>query len=233
MQNITVQIVAPEEFGVTAANLLESVLVERPNALVVLPTGNTPLALYAELRRRKVCAMRVAMLDDYYDAASLTTNSYHWLRREVLDALNIGDERVLRIPTAPGNLPAACAEYERALARAGGCDLIFLGLGPNGHIGFNEPGSAVDSRTRMVTLSEATADANADYWQGEYRPRAAVTMGIATILEARRVCLLVRGRNKSTALRAALEGPETPDAPASFLRRARELTVIADRACLK
>ncbi|HXR97009.1 MAG TPA: glucosamine-6-phosphate deaminase [Terriglobales bacterium] len=218
----------------TAATVLEEELAQRPRALVVLPTGNTPLPLYAELRRRGgTGAMRVAMLDDYYDADSLATNSYQWLRREVLDPLKIGAERLLRIPTAPDNLPAACAGYEAALERAGGCNLIYLGLGPNGHIGFNEPGSAITSRTRLVTLTDETAAANAEYWKGAYCPRAAVTMGIATILEARRICLLVGGRGKSAALRAALEGPETPDIPASYLRRARGLVVIADRACLQ
>jgi|SRR6185437_6298279 len=229
-------VVPAAEWGAAAARILEAELLLRPAALIGLPTGNTPQPFYAELRRLhgegKLAAgqFRVLMVDDYLGAGQLATNSYHWLSREVLRPLGIGDGRVLRMPTDPAQMPVACAEFERQLQQWGGCDLMFLGLGPNGHVAFNEPGSGASSRTRVVRLNEATARANAAYWRGAFMPHEAVTLGLGTILESRAICLLVRGAAKSEVLRAALLEPETPDLPASVLRRARRLIVLADTA---
>jgi len=271
---MTVRIVEEERWASTASELLAEQLARKPDALVSFPTGRTPLPFYAELRRRAAAdpapfrSLRAVMLDDYLGAGALPSNFYRWLRRELFDGLNLGDDRLLRIPTEPdgacgGNLEmpraeraspaanrsppssdqrerpsekwratldAACAAFERGIAAWGGCDLQFLGLGGNGHVGFNDPGSPADSRTRVVELAPETARANAAYWSTGFIPTRAVTMGIATILAARQICLLVRGSAKAETLRRALHGPVGPEAPASFLQRAPDLIVIADVA---
>jgi len=228
------QVVAEAEWGAAAARMIESEWHRRHSALIGLPTGLTPQPFYAELRARHAngelpdAHARFAMIDDYLGAEHLATSSYQWLSREVFQPLGIESGRILRIPTDPLRMPGACAEFEGRLLRWGGCDLLFLGLGANGHVAFNEPGSEATSRTRVVRLAETTASANAAYWGGSFAPREAVTMGLGTILEARAICLLVRGAAKTDCLRAVLTGPESPELPASYLRRARRLIVLAD-----
>lgn len=210
-----------DAFGPAAADLLLGLL---PDACLGLPTGHTPLPLYAELRRRGAAAWRLVMLDEYLGEARFQA----WLREAIVAPLGIPEERFLPMPAAAA--PGACEDFERRLRTWGGCDLQFLGLGANGHIGFNEPGSERDSRTRVVTLTPATARANAGYWPNAPVPEQAVTQGIGTILEARRHCLLVRGAAKAAILAAALRGPVTSAVPASFLQFSPALTVVADSA---
>lgn len=227
-------VVSEDQFGAAAVDLLRDLAA---GACLGLPTGHTPLPVYAELRRLAAAGLlvpgrwRVVMLDDYYGGGE---PSFHtWLGKEVITPLAIADDRYLRIPTLPGgfaNIAAACDDFESRLRVWGGCDWQLLGLGANGHIGFNEPGSARDSRTRLVTLTAATARANAEYWPQQQPPQLAVTQGIGTILEARRIALLVRGADKAAILAAALQGPITPAVPASFLQLAPALVVVADTA---
>ena len=237
---ITVRIVEEERWASAASEFLAERLARKADALVSFPTGSTPLPFYAELRRRAAedqaifRSLRAVMLDDYLGAAALPSNFYRWLRRELFDGLNLGDDRLLRIPTEPrgdgGGIEAACVAFERGIAAWGGCDVQFLGLGGNGHVGFNDPGSAADSHTRVVALAPETARANAAYWATGFIPTRAVTMGIATILAARQICLLVRGAAKADMLRRALHGPVGSEVPASFLQQAPDLIVIADVA---
>lgn len=231
-----IQILPTPRWAAAAADQVIEAVKQRPSALIGLPTGNTPLPVYAELRRRAEAgewapgSMRMVMLDEYLDPPSEEVSSWGWLRRELFAPLDIAPERVLRMPHQSRGIVAACAGLEDRLREWGGCELQLLGLGGNGHIAFNEPGASPTSRTRVVTLTAATANANAAYWQGRFRPIEAVTMGIGTILEARRICLLVRGAAKATTLRAALQRPVNPQVPASFLQRAARLQVIADEA---
>jgi glucosamine-6-phosphate deaminase len=229
-----IQILATPQWAAAAADLVTEAVNQRPSALIGVPTGNTPLPVYAELRRRAETgewapgSMRMVMLDEYLDPPSEGVSSWGWLRRELFVPLGIAPERVLRMPHQSRNIADACARFEDHLRDWGGCELQLLGLGGNGHIAFNEPGASPTSRTRVVDLTTGTAAANAAYWSGRFRPTQAVTMGIGTILEARNHCLLVRGAAKATALRAALQGPVIPRVPASFLQRAAHLQVIAD-----
>jgi glucosamine-6-phosphate deaminase len=129
------------------------------------------------------------------------------------------------------DLTEMCCAYDEAVAQEGGLDLSVLGLGPNGHLGFNEPPADPDSSTRVVTLSPESVTSNARYWGASDRvPRKAVTAGMRVLLAARHTVLVVSGAHKRDILRRALVGPETPDVPASFLRRAAGVTVVADRA---
>jgi glucosamine-6-phosphate deaminase len=233
---IRIQILPSEQWAAAAADRVGEAVRQSPSALVGLPTGNTPLPLYAELRRRVAAgewdphAMRVVMLDEYLDPPSEEVSSWGWLQRELLEPLGIPSERILRMPWQSGGIEAACARFEAKLRYWGGCDLQLLGLGANGHIAFNEPGSDPAARTRAVPLSPATALANAAYWKFNFRPHSAVSMGIATILDARAIALLVRGAGKAAVLGAALQGPIHRQVPASLLRNANQLYVIADTA---
>ncbi|MGH9475417.1 MAG: glucosamine-6-phosphate deaminase [Terriglobales bacterium] len=227
---------ALRHWAAAAADVVAEVLRAKPAARIGLPTGESPLPVYAELRRRHSAGgldstgMRLVMLDEYLDPPRESLTSWSWLGRELLVPLGVTPERVLRLPWQGAGIEAACAEFERELARGGGCDLQLLGLGANGHIGFNEPGSPLDSRTRVVVLTPATAAVNRAYWNGAFEPERAVTQGLATILSARRILLLVRGGAKAAILRRALLGPSGGELPGACLRTAASLQVLADEA---
>ena len=179
--------------------------------------------------------MRVVQLDEYVGVPDDDRRSlYGWLEREFLTPLGVAAERVRRFDVAaPEGVDASCRAMDAAIAALGGLDLALLGVGPNGHLGFNEPPSLADTPTREVPLAPASIVSNAVYWGGEDAvPRTAVTVGMAPILAAREVALVVRGAHKRGILARALHGPETPDVPASLARRAARLTVVADEAAL-
>lgn len=235
---LEVQIVSPADFGAAAADLVQNQLAVKPNAVISFPTGNTPLPLYHELLRRQqqgqvdLSQLQPVMLDDYLGAAGDDPVSFHnWLRREFFDPAGIAAARIARMPTDPRHIDEACRRYEQELAERGGVDLQLLGLGLNGHIGFNEPGSPANSRTRVVQLTASTTAANAAYWSDAAKvPHSGVTMGVGTILEARSIGLLVNGAAKAEILRTVLFGPMSPEVPASLLRKVQKVHVIADEA---
>jgi glucosamine-6-phosphate deaminase len=201
--------------------------------------GNSPLGAYAELARmaqRKSLNMRQVrafQLDEYLDIGPDDRRSLLlWLRRTVIAPCGV--ERVLPLPAHTRDLPAACDAFERAIEAQGGIDLQILGLGPNGHLGFNEPGSPFDSRTREVPLAPESVASNAGYWGGEDQvPRRSLTQGLATIMDSREVLLIVSGERKAAILARALQGPINPDVPASILQRHPALTVFADHAAAR
>ncbi len=205
-----------------------------------LATGSTPLAVYEELIRmhreeglsfRNVTAFN---LDEYYPMDPSSLQSYvRFMKEFFFDHVDIDPRRTF-IPdgtAAPGEVEARCAEYERAVRDAGGVDIQLLGIGRTGHIGFNEPGSPPDSTTRLVTLDRLTVlDAAGDFYGEEHVPSHAITMGIGTILSARRIFLLAWGEGKADIIRACIEGPETDSVPASFLRRHTDACALLDPA---
>ncbi|TAN01409.1 MAG: glucosamine-6-phosphate deaminase [Rhizobiaceae bacterium] len=235
---VEAQIVSSADFGSAAADLVQNQLSAKPNAVIGFPTGNTPLPLYHELLRRQkagqidLSRLQPVMLDDYLGAVGDNPISFfNWLRREFFDPAGIVASRIWRMPTDPDGIDQACRRYERGLMERGGVDLQLLGLGLNGHIGFNEPGSPAESRTRVIKLTETTTAANAVYWPDASKvPHSGVTMGVGTILEARSIGLLVNGAAKAGILRTALFGPMTPAVPASLLRKVHKIHVIADEA---
>ncbi len=218
-----------------AAGLWLDRLAACPELAMAVPAGRTPRRMYQllalEARRRGVGfeQMRLFAVDELCPPAPL--DGYFWsqVRREFLSWAGVPPERCRPFDLAAEDLEEMCRAYEEAIAQAG-LDLIMLGLGPNGHLASNEPGSRFDSRTRPVTLTPGTVayiltDETAD-------PRVAdraVTLGLATILEAREVVLLVSGAAKRQALRATLTGPVSEACPASLLQRHPRLTVLADR----
>lgn len=219
-----------------AANTLADVVRRRPDVAIAVPTGNTPLPLFAEVIARVACGeLDLARahwfcLDEYVnvppdDPVSLTG----WLRRHFLEPARIPHAHIHPLPAMAGDLAAACAAYDAELAARGGLDLAIVGIGLNGHVAYNEPGAAADSRTRVVTLTDESVTGAAAYFAGQRVPGRAVTIGMATLLEARQIVLIVTGRAKAEILRRALCEPMTAQVPASWLRLAGDrLTVLAD-----
>ena len=221
---------ATDEIGEVAADLVATVA---PDGVLGVATGSSPLALYAALIRRRAEGfaterLRLFALDEYVGLDAADPRSYAaYVRAVIAEPLGIPPQNV-RVPS--GATAADAEAYERAIAEAGGVDLQIVGIGRNGHIGFNEPGSDAETRTRVVALDEDTRRANAEHFGGDLTevPTHAMTQGVATILSARRIVLVASGAAKSPALRAALTVPVTAANPASFLQRHPDVTVVAD-----
>lgn len=221
-----------------AAALVADTVRANPRAVLGLATGGTMLPVYAELVRRhqagtlSLAGVTSFNLDEYVGLSADHPASYHRVMAEALVARTDLRPEAVHLPR--GDAPEAEAEaraYEARIAAAGGIDLQLLGLGANGHIGFNEPGSPHGSRTRTVELDEATRTANRRFFAvGTDVPRQAITMGIGTILDARACLLVATGPAKAPAVAAMLEGRIGPRCPASALRTHPRVTVLLDRA---
>lgn len=212
-------------------------LLRRP-CVLGLATGDTTLPIYAglvEAHRANGVSFRHATtfnLDEYAGLSRGHPASFaRFMREALLSHVDIDPGRVHLLDGAAPDPTAEAERYERAIRAAGGIDLQLLGIGANGHIGFNEPGSALNSRTRCVTLEPSTRDANRHAFPGGERvPGQALTMGIGTILEAREIVLAATGAAKASAIACAVDGPVTPDCPASALQAHPAATIICDRA---
>lgn len=220
-----------------AADIVEELVRLRPNAVLALPTGRTPIELYEELVRRSKLgridwsAVRAFNLDEWVGVRPDSEASYARFMAERLYAhVNIPRSQCFIPNGTATDLNRECRKYEDAIDTAGGIDLAILGIGRNGHIGFNEPGTPFDSRTHVATVSEDTRRANAYAFRSDDPPRQAITVGIATILQSRRIILLVTGSEKAEILYQALHGPIDIAVPASVLQRHPKVTVTADRA---
>ncbi|MBK5259131.1 MAG: glucosamine-6-phosphate deaminase [Thermoanaerobaculia bacterium] len=209
---------------------------EYPRIVLGLPTGRTPVGMYdrvvAECSREYRCFSEVTTfnLDEYAGIERDHPGSYYaFMRQHLFDHVDIDPSRT-NIPngSAP-DLKAECVRYEELIATAGGLGLTFLGLGRNGHIGFNEPGTPFNTRTRVVELHESTRTANADPFGG-YVPTHAMTMGIGTILESSRIVLLVSGTGKENAIERLRSGKVSTDFPASALWTHPDVRVVISTA---
>ena len=225
--------------SIAAAKHVARLIRGKARATIMVATGNSPEGTYSHLAGMAksgeidLSAVRLFQLDAYLgeDQSGDPPSFQGWLRRALIDPAGIKPEQLTRLRGDAADIDRAAAEYERAIEAAGGLDLAILGLGINGHVGFNEPPARSDSRTRAVTLSSETVAANAGYWGGDVQvPAHGVTAGIGTILEARELVMLVTGANKSEVLRLALEGAVSADVPASLLRSHPAFRVIADEA---
>lgn len=230
----------PRACGRAVADAVADVLARgtgRPPTLG-LATGSSPLPAYAELVRRhrdeglSFAGARAFLLDEYLGLPAGHPQSYREvIRRELTDHLDI-DPAAVHAPDGTRADPAeAAADYERLLAACGPVDLQILGIGGNGHIGFNEPGSAFGSRTRVATLTERTRADNARFFDRPADvPHRVLTQGPATIMEARRIVLVATGEGKRAAVAATVSGPVTTDVPATVLRDHPRCTLVLDRA---
>jgi glucosamine-6-phosphate deaminase len=224
----------PEAASVIAARIIARLLREKPNAVLGLATGSTPLLLYRELARLNLDWRRVTTfnLDEYVGLPAEHPQSYHsFMWENFFRHLNIAKENV-HIPDGMAtDIPAFCRRYEEQIREAGGIDLQVLGIGTDGHIGFNEPTSSLASRTRIKTLTQQTRRDNARFFGSEAAvPHHVITMGIGTILEARQVVLLAFGANKAQAIAEAVEGPISSMNPASVLQMHAVTKVCLDEA---
>jgi glucosamine-6-phosphate deaminase len=222
------------------ATVIRERLAANQSAVLGLATGSTPIGVYRELirmHREEGLSFRQVVtfnLDEYYPMSPTSIHSYHrFMWENLFDHIDI-DRANVHIPR--GDIPREeaeleCARYEEAIRRAGGIDVQILGIGKTGHIGFNEPGSGADSRTRIVHLDTITRrDAAADFFGEENVPREAITMGVATILEAREIVMLATGEHKAAIVRRAVEGEIDHEVAATFLQRHPNTTFYVDRA---
>lgn len=215
-----------------AARIIARLLREKPDAVLGLATGSTPMQLYRALIGMSLDWSRVTTfnLDEYVGLNPDSPMSYHhFMWENLFRHVNIRQENV-HIPNgmAP-DIPAFCAAYEAQIKAAGGIDLQVLGIGTEGHIGFNEPSSSLGSRTRIKTLTPQTRRDNARFFEGEDKvPTHVITMGIGTIMEARQTLLLAFSANKAHAIAQAVEGPISAMNPASILQMHPEAKVCID-----
>ena len=232
----------PTAIGVIAADAIESLLARKPAAVLGLATGTSPLAIYDELAARcedgalSFGQARGFTLDEYVGLPADHPERY----RNVIDTVFVS--RVDFVPGAvqgpdglAADIPAACARYEEAIVDAGGIDLQILGIGTDGHIGFNEPGSSLASRTRIKTLTRQTRIDNARFFDGDIDrvPTHCLTQGLGTIMEAGHVILVATGRSKAEAVHHLVEGPVSAMWPATILQHHRHVTVLLDGAAAR
>jgi glucosamine-6-phosphate deaminase len=225
-----------EQMSRLAAQLVAEVLNTKPNAVLGMATGSTPLGLYQELVRlhqeEQLDFSRVTTfnLDEYVGLRVDHPQSYHYFMHEhFFQHVNIPRQNI-NIPSGTtSNYPAFCDWYEQRIRECGGIDLQILGIGSDGHIAFNEPTSSLSSRTRLKTLSKQTIDDNARFFeQRDDVPVYAITMGVGTILDARKLVLVASGKTKARAVAQAVEGPLTSMVTASALQMHVDATVIVD-----
>ncbi|MFL5736158.1 MAG: 6-phosphogluconolactonase [Actinomycetota bacterium] len=224
-----------DELSRSAADAVVARIVQNPALNVLAATGRTPMGLYSELVRRRdefdASRVRVFQLDEYSGVGIEDRRSLlRWLVRSLTDPLGITKEQIVRFDT-DAEPAAAVAAFEDELGKAGGFDLAILGIGANGHLGFNEPPSDAEAPTREVELTDASVETSAGYWgdAGDV-PTRALTVGMRDLLAAREILLLASGASKRAIARRALHAAVTPEVPASYLQRAEHVTAFVDRA---
>jgi glucosamine-6-phosphate deaminase len=219
-----------------AAGIIAKHVRRKPSCVLGLATGSTPLGVYRELIRMHreggldFSQVTTFNLDEYVGLEATHPQSYrYFMQKNLFDHINV-DPKKIHIPDGRAtDFEAHCQQYERRIVEAGGIDLQLLGIGSDGHIAFNEPGSSLGSRTRLKTLTGETIRDNARFFDNEEEvPHLAITMGIGTILESRRCLLLALGSAKAAAIRSSVEGPVTAQVTASALQLHREVIVIVD-----
>jgi glucosamine-6-phosphate deaminase len=222
--------------SVAAAEIVAARIRAKPDAVLLLPTGTTPLGMYGRLvglhaeEGLSFALTTFFNLDEYLGLTPAHPASYHVYMEENFYGLVDADPARVHVPDGSSPDPKAeCERYEAAIREAGGVDLCVLGIGRNGHIGFNEPGAPFASRTRVVQLAESTRRVNAADFEGNRAPERAITVGMATIFEAREVLLLASGANKALAVAATVEGGTSESVPASMLLGHPNTTSLLDR----
>jgi glucosamine-6-phosphate deaminase len=217
------------------AQRLASAIAANPRIVLGLPTGRTPIALYAELVKLKPDFSQVTTfnLDEFLGIAPSHPGSFRaFMEHHLFRRVNLSRDRIHFLDGSAPDPDAECARYERAIDEAGGLDLQVLGIGTNGHIGFNEPARELQPRTHRVTLRSETRRSNAALFGGDpvAVPAEALSMGMATILQASNIVLLATGKSKAACIERVLNGPLTPELPASFLHLHRDTDIIVDDA---
>ncbi len=225
-----------EEVSERAANIFKEQINSKPNSVLGLATGSTPVGMYECLadmyHKGEIDFSRVTTfnLDEYYPISQTDEQSYHtFMNKNLFSKIN-ADISNIHIPNGETSDPAAeCAAYEKEIERCGGIDLQVLGIGRNGHIGFNEPGDRLNTRTHITALTSDTIDANARFFESSDKvPAHALTMGISTIMSSKKIILLATGRSKHNAVKELLSNEITTDNPATMLKMHPDFTLICD-----
>lgn len=219
-----------------AAKIIKEAILEKPNLVLGLASGGTPKNCYQELSRMHkekgldFSQVTCFSLDEYLELPFNNPNSYyHFYCEHLLNHINIQFKNVHFPDGLAKNPTQFAAEYERKIQEVGGIDIQLLGIGRDGHIGFNEPGTPLDTRTHLTKLTDQTIEDNARFFgKKENVPKFVITMGVQTIFEAKKIILLASGENKATAVAKALEGPITSQITASILQRHPNTIVILD-----
>ncbi|WP_026530911.1 glucosamine-6-phosphate deaminase [Haematomicrobium sanguinis] len=227
-----------EEIGDRVAQAVQELVNRKPDAVLGLATGSSPLPTYDALASRyrdglvDFSRVRAFALDEYVGLPSDHPESYREvIRREFTSKVNVLPENVHTPDGMATDIPAACAAYEEAMTAAGGVDFQILGVGTTGHIGFNEPTSSLASRTRIKTLTEQTRRDNARFFESiDQVPHHVITQGLGTIMDARHVTLIATGANKAEAVHNMIEGPVAAMCPASILQMHPHATIMLDQA---
>ncbi len=225
------------QLSAKAASIVASQVILKNNSVLGLPTGSTPEGMYSELvqlqKEGKVDFSDVVTfnLDEYLGLSPDHHQSYHYyMHQHFFNHVPVAPHNIHIPPGQKESTTEHCREYDQKIAAAGGIDLQFLGIGVNGHIGFNEPGPSLKTGTHIVELTEETVEANSRFFESkDHVPRQAITMGMGSILGARRIMLLASGTNKAPAIREALSGDITTNLPASFLQLHSDVILVLDR----
>lgn len=242
-KGITMNIIRAKDYqdmSRKAANIISAQIIMKPDCVLGLATGSTPVGTYRQLiewyEKGDLDFSRVSTvnLDEYRGLTHIDPQSYYYFMQENLfDHVNI-DKAATHVPDGTNPDAAdACAKHEQIIKSLGGIDLQLLGLGNNGHIGFNEPGAAFEKETHLVDLAESTIRANARFFTSiDEVPKQAYTMGIRTIMQAKKILVVVSGEGKADIVSHAFFGPVTPEVPASILQMHPDVTVVCDEAAL-
>ncbi len=223
-----------------AANLISAQVIMKPNCVLGLATGSTPIGTYEQLIRwyekgdLDFSQVTTINLDEYKGLAPDNDQSYrYFMNTHFFDSINIRKECTHVPDGLETDSVKACHDYNKIITDCGGIDLQLLGLGLNGHIGFNEPGAAFEKETHCVDLSESTIRANSRFFASmDMVPRQAYTMGIKTIMQAKKIVVIVNGKEKAQIVKDAFFGPITPKVPASVLQLHNDVTLVGDKDAL-
>ncbi len=223
-----------------AANILSAQVIMKPHCVLGLATGSTPEGVYRQLIEWynkgdiDFSEVRTVNLDEYKGLDPANHQSYHYyMKDKFFNHINVKEENT-NIPNGmPEDVEAECKRYNEVIRNLGGVDLQLLGIGTNGHIGFNEPKEAFERETHCVALTKETIEANARFFENEEDvPKYAISMGIKSIMQAKKIVLIASGRAKAEALYQTFYGPITPAVPSSILQLHNDVTVVADEAAL-
>jgi len=222
-----------DDANAAAADCLAGWLTSANTRNVMVAAGNTPIELYHRIAERRLMLshLNVFALDEYVGVPlDEPRNCANLMRRCVQQAWTIPPAQFHTVSSLEKDALASVQEHERKITEAGGLDVIILGLGQNGHLGFNEPGSAEDSAGRLLDLETTSIEANRKWFGGDYAPAKGVTVGLRTILAARHVLILAYGSHKAAAVKAMVTGPRSEKCPASFLQRHQDARAFLDEA---
>ncbi|WP_123054574.1 glucosamine-6-phosphate deaminase [Clostridium sp. JN-1] len=226
-----------EEMSKKAAVMLASQIILKPDSVLGLATGDTPLGMYSELvsmyKKGEIdfSSAKTFNLDEYYGINKDNTQSYHYyMMKNLFEHINIKTENI-NIPDGTSeDVEKECLAYEKKIVQAGGIDIQVLGIGVNGHIGFNEPDVNFEAETHLVSLDEKTIQSNSRFFKSiEEVPTKAVSMGIKTIMNSKKIILLANGKSKAEAVYNTIKGKICPEVPASILQLHKDVTVIIDK----